>query len=875
MKRNSRNTLLLRIAVCAALMMPATRISAQHLPYQDSTLSAEQRADDLLKRLTLEEKAALMQNASPAIERLGIRPYEWWSEALHGIARAGLGTVFPQTIGMAASFNDELLLDVFTAVSDEARAKNLDFNSRGEYKRYQGLSVWTPNINIFRDPRWGRGQETYGEDPYLTSRMGLAVVRGLQGPADSKFNKLHACAKHFAVHSGPEWNRHSFDAENISPRDLWETYLPAFKTLVQEGDVKEVMCAYNRYENDPCCGSNRLLTQILRNDWGYKGIVVSDCGAVSDFWETGHHQTEPDATHASATAVLSGTDLECGKNYGSLPDAVRNGLISEEQIDVSVKRLLKARFELGEMEEVRPWQLPYSVVDCAEHKALALAMARQTMTLLQNDNGVLPLKLDSRVALIGPNANDSVMQLGNYNGTPSHTSTLLSAMRDVYGDRLVYQPVCGLTDAVSSVTLFPQCSDNGARGFSVRYWNNRTREGEPAATAVLSTPFRFNTAGSTTFAPGVSLSDFSSEYTTTFTPQHDGEAIFRLQTNGRLTVSVNDSVILRDVSASRTKDVYKMNFKAGESYRIVMDFVSPERKPGNFDLIVNAYLTFDIVEESDLDINRMLQQLADVDVVVFAGGISPALEGEEMKVDVDGFKGGDRTNIELPAVQREVLRALKNAGKRVVLVNYSGSAIALVPETESCDAILQAWYPGQAGGEAVVDVLTGRYNPAGRLPVTFYKSLAQLPDFEDYNMTGRTYRYMKEMPLFPFGYGLSYTTFSYGTAKADKKKLCEGETLTVSIPVSNTGERDGEEVVQLYLKRNGDTDGPLKSLRGFKRVAIAAGETANVNIELPYSAFEWFDTATNTMRPIPGKYTLCYGSSSMDKDLSEIPITLK
>jgi beta-glucosidase len=875
MNRKLRNKTLLRLAFCAALVMPVGEIAAQHLPYQDSTLSAEQRADDLLKRLTLEEKAALMQNASPAIERLGIRPYEWWSEALHGIARAGLGTVFPQTIGMAASFNDELLFDVFDAVSDEARAKNLDFSSRGEYKRYQGLSVWTPNINIFRDPRWGRGQETYGEDPYLTSRMGLAVVRGLQGPADSKYNKLHACAKHYAVHSGPEWNRHSFNAENISPRDLWETYLPAFKALVQQGDVKEVMCAYNRYENDPCCGSNRLLTQILRNEWGYKGIVVSDCGAVSDFWQPGHHQTEPDASHASATAVLSGTDLECGKNYGSLPDAVRSGLISEDQIDVSVKRLLKARFELGEMEQVCPWQLPYSVVDCDEHKALALSMARQTMTLLQNDNNTLPLTKDARVALLGPNANDSVMQLGNYNGTPSHTSTLLSAMRNVYGERLVYKPVCGLTDAVSATTLFPQCSNNGVGGFAVRYWNNRTREGEPVATANLSTPFRFNTAGSTTFAPGVALSDFSSEYTTTFRPQHDGKVIFRLQTNGSLSVTLNDSLILKNVRASRTKDVYKMSVKAGEEYRIVMDFESPERKPGNFDLIVNAYLTFDLVEENNLNIDELVKQLADVDVVVFAGGISPALEGEEMKVDVEGFKGGDRTNIELPSVQRNVLKALKHAGKKVVLVNFSGSAIALVPETESCDAILQAWYPGQAGGEAVADVLTGRYNPAGRLPVTFYKSINQLPDFEDYNMAGRTYRYMKEMPLFPFGYGLSYTSFSYGEAKADAKKLREGEVLTLSIPVSNVGDRDGEEVVQVYLKRNGDTEGPVKSLRGFKRVAIAAGETATVNIELPYASFEWFDTATNTMRPIPGKYTVCYGSSSMDKDLSEITVTLK
>lgn len=395
-----------------------TTLSAQ-LPYQNPDLTPEQRATDLLQRLTVEEKISLMQNNSPGIPRLGIRPYEWWNEALHGVARAGLATVFPQTIGMAASFNDSLVQKVFTAVSDEARAKNRAFNDQGQYKRYQGLTMWTPNVNIFRDPRWGRGQETYGEDPYLTSRMGVAVVKGLQGPDSARYDKLHACAKHFAVHSGPEWNRHSFNAENIAPRDLWETYLPAFKTLVQEADVKEVMCAYNRFEGDPCCGSNRLLTQILRDEWGFNGIVVSDCGAISDFWGAKKHNTHPDAAHASADAVLSGTDLECGSNYRKLTDAVKAGIISEEQIDISVKRLLKARFELGEMEESHPWALPYSIVDCPEHRHLALQIAHETMTLLQNKENILPLDKHAKVAVIGPNANDSVMQWGNYNGTPS------------------------------------------------------------------------------------------------------------------------------------------------------------------------------------------------------------------------------------------------------------------------------------------------------------------------------------------------------------------------------------------------------------------------------------------------------------------------
>ena len=522
-----------------------TTLSAQ-LPYQNPDLTPEQRATDLLQRLTVEEKISLMQNNSPGIPRLGIRPYEWWNEALHGVARAGLATVFPQTIGMAASFNDSLVQKVFTAVSDEARAKNRAFNDQGQYKRYQGLTMWTPNVNIFRDPRWGRGQETYGEDPYLTSRMGVAVVKGLQGPDSARYDKLHACAKHFAVHSGPEWNRHSFNAENIAPRDLWETYLPAFKTLVQEADVKEVMCAYNRFEGDPCCGSNRLLTQILRNEWGFNGIVVSDCGAISDFWGAKKHNTHPDAAHASADAVLSGTDLECGSNYRKLTDAVKAGIISEEQIDISVKRLLKARFELGEMEESHPWALPYSIVDCPEHRRLALQIAHETMTLLQNKENILPLDKHAKVAVIGPNANDSVMQWGNYNGTPSHTSTLLSALRSkLPAAQLIYEPVCGLTDDITFNSLFNQCSYHAKPGFTATYWNNPDFKGEADATVQLSTPFRFTTLGATAFAPGIELTGFTGRYQTVFRPKKSGNAIFRFQTNGDIRVNINGEEVIK------------------------------------------------------------------------------------------------------------------------------------------------------------------------------------------------------------------------------------------------------------------------------------------------------------------------------------------
>lgn len=696
----------------------------QKLSYQNTSLPPEERAADLVQRLTLEEKVSLMQNNSSAVPRLGIKPYNWWNEALHGVARNGRATVFPQAIGMGAAFNDSLLHVVFTAVSDEARAKNHIARRDSSYKIYQGLTFWTPNINIFRDPRWGRGQETYGEDPYLTSQLGMAVVRGLQGPEDSQYDKAHACAKHYAVHSGPEWNRHSFNAEDIDPRDLWETYLPAFKDLVQKTGVKEVMCAYNRFEGSPCCNSDRLLMQILRDEWGYEGLVVSDCGAIYDFFEEGRHGTHKDKADASSAAVLSGTDLECGDAYKSLADAVRQGKIKESDLDRSVSRLLKARFELGEMDETTPWDaIPDSVVNCHVHQALALRMARESMTLLQNKNNLLPLKAGMTVALVGPNANDSVMQWGNYNGFPGHTVTLLEALRKrLPEEQLIYVP--------------------GAL------------------------------------------------YAEDFVPKHKKDEM-------------------------------------------------EQTKP--------------------LDAASLLKQVGRADVVIFAGGISPLLEGEEMKVDVQGFKGGDRTDIELPAVQRQLLKVLKAAGKKVVFVNFSGSAVGLESETQTCDAILQAWYPGEAGGTAVADVLYGDYNPAGRLPVTFYKNVSQLPDYEDYSMKGRTYRYFEGTPLFPFGHGLSYTTFVYG--KAEVKDGC------LLVPVTNTGSMDGDEVVQLYLNRPDDAGGPRKTLRAFKRVHIPTGATRTVSLPLTEETFNWWDTATNTVHPLKGSYKLLYGGSSDDRAL--------
>ncbi|MEY8720902.1 xylan 1,4-beta-xylosidase [Bacteroides stercorirosoris] len=841
--------------------------------YKDASLSPERRAELLVKELTLEEKAHLMMDGSRPVERLGIKPYNWWNEALHGVARAGLATVFPQPIGMAASFDPEMVYEVFNAVSDEARAKNTYYASQNSRERYQGLTMWTPTVNIYRDPRWGRGIETYGEDPYLTSRMGVMVVKGLQGPADGKYDKLHACAKHFAVHSGPEWNRHSFNAENIKPRDLYETYLPPFEALVKEGKVEEVMCAYNRFEGDPCCGSDRLLMQILRGEWGFDGIVVSDCGAIADFYNDRGHHTHPDAESASAAAVVSGTDLECGSSYKALIESVKKGLISEETVDTSVKRLMKARFALGEMDEPEKvsWtKIPFSVVASAAHDSLALNMARESMTLLMNKDNFLPLKRGGlTVAVMGPNANDSVMQWGNYNGMPPHTVTILDGVRNMLGadDKLIYEQGCPWVERTLIQSAFSQCKSDKGPGFTARYWNNLEREGEPVTTAQVTTPFRFCTSGATVFAPGVNLTDFSATYNSVFTPKESGEIVLEVYCygSGRLRVNGEEVKGFSNKHGAR-KSTHAMKVQAGKSYDLELDFEY---------LRSDAQLNFDLGFKKEVDIRKSVERVKDADIVVFASGISPSLEGEEMGVNLPGFKKGDRTDIELPAVQRELIEALYRAGKKIILVNCSGSPIGLEPETQKCEAILQAWYPGQQGGTAVAEVLFGDYNPAGKLPVTFYRNVSQLPDFEDYNMTGRTYRYMQDAPLFPFGYGLSYTTFGYGKTVLDKSELTAGQPLKLTVPVTNTGKRDGEEVVQVYLRKQGDAEGPVKTLRAFKRVRIPAGKTVNVEFDLKDKELEWWDDQSNTVRVCPGNYDIMVGGSSKEEDLQRTTIAIK
>ncbi len=687
----------------ACLAVASFSLQAQKYPYQNPNLSPKERAQDLCGRLKLEEKVGLMMNFSKPVERLDVPVFQWWSEALHGVGRNGNATVFPITMGMAATFDTLLVEKIFTAVSDEARIKHNKAHRLGTQREmYQGLSFWTPNINIFRDPRWGRGQETYGEDPYLTAVMGKSVVRGLQGPADAHYQKLLACAKHYAVHSGPEWSRHRYNAENIKLRDLHETYLYAFRALVKEAKVAEVMCAYNRFEGKPCCGSDRLLQQILREEWGFDGLVTSDCGAIDDFWKDYGHHYSKNKTEATSQAVIAGTDVECGSSYGSLVDGVKEGRIKEETIDKSLIRLLEARFRLGDFDDpsLNPWnKIPEERLCCKEHSDLALEAARKSIVLLRNEKNILPLSESDTQGLyiMGPNANDEEMQWGNYNGFPLHTITLAEGIKAIN----------------PSATLIP--------------WKR--------------------------------------------------------------------------------------------------------------------------------DVQQQVEAAANAKTVIFCGGISPRLEGEEMNVNEPGFKGGDRTMIEMPQDQRDILAALHKAGKRVILAICSGSAMGLVPEQQSTDAILQVWYGGQAGGQAVAEVLFGRVNPSGRLPITFYRNVDQLPDFEDYNMEGHTYRFFRGEPLYPFGYGLSYSKFVYG-----KPRFADGK-LTLS--VSNKSKRDGEETVLVYLSKVGDTDGPIRTLRAFQRVEVPAGSTQTVSIPLPDSAFEWWDVKSNAMRILPGQYVIQVGNQRL------------
>ena len=784
-----------RILFCLALFATALSLRAAdpEYPFRNPELSMEQRIDDLLSRLTLAEKIDMMQNGSKGVERLGIPDYNWWNEALHGVARAGVATVFPQAIGMAATFDPEEHLRTFTTISDEARAKYNEAIRNGQHRQYYGLSFWTPNINIFRDPRWGRGQETYGEDPYLTSLLGKAAVNGLQGD-DPNYYKSHACAKHYAVHSGPESLRHSFNAV-VSLRDLWETYLPAFEALVTEADVREVMGAYNRYDGEPCCSNDALLVDILRDRWNYQGMVVSDCGAISDFYRKGAHETHPDAASASADAVVAGTDVECGSSYKTLSEAVEKGFLTEEDIDVAMRRIIRGWIELGMLDDVdrTPWKdLPYSIVASKEHARQALEVARKSMVLLKND-GVLPLKPGSvkKIAVLGPNAADSTMMLGNYNGDPTHVVTILDGIKAAYPDaEVTYERGCDLVEGFVAVPRAPRAGMNmaaqrpqGGQGAQPQGQGNTEWMGIPAQGA----------------------------------PQQQAQPRPRV--------------------------------------------VIPQP-------IISDNYTPDALE-------ALASRAAESDVIIFVGGISPAVEGEELRISLEGFAGGDRERIELPEIQSRVLKALHATGKPVIFVLCTGSAIALEQNEGDYDALITAWYGGQEGGTAVADVISGAYNPSGRLPITFYKSTSQLPDFLDYSMKGRTYRYMTEEPLYPFGFGLSYTDYYFSKPVLSSNTVRNGSTVRVRVNVLNGGKVDGNEAVQVYVKRLNDPNAPVKALKGLKMVNLKAGEMKTVDIDLPASSFEYYDSASDGLVCKSGSYQILVGGSSADKDLQSVNLTIQ
>lgn len=801
--------------------------------WKDSSLSMEQRVEKLISQMSIEEKIGQMMNDAPAIERLGIPAYNWWNECLHGVARAGIATVYPQAIGLAATFDDEALFHAATIISDEARAKHHQFVREGKRGIYQGLTYWSPNINIFRDPRWGRGQETYGEDPYLTSRMGLAFVRGLQG-GDSNHLKLVATAKHFAVHSGPEYDRHHFNA--IPSRyDLEDTYLPAFRTLVQQGNVASVMCAYNRLDGEPCCGSNALQVEMLRERWGFKGYIVSDCGAIDDFYK--YHKTYPDAASATAKAVLAGTDLECGSSYDALKEALCEGRITEADLDVSLRRLFLARMKLGLFASVGedPYAgIPYSVVDSEKHRQDALEMARKSIVLLKNDNNLLPLsKKLKKIAVVGPAANDSISLLGNYNGTPGKLITILEGIRRKVGSNVevLYEKGVNLVDdhMFYPIDLWQQIYNDGDKGVLAEYFANIKLEGN----RVLSRHEKrigFRGGVNDEIAPGIKAAWMSARWTgdlilqenQTLTLRVSGDDGFRLFIDG-------EKVIDHFTYHEEMADTYTFEVVKGRKYVLCLEYFQGDQ--GAAISLEGGYL-------KNTDYEAIASRLADSDVILFAGGISPRLEGEEMPVDLPGFYKGDRTTIGLPEVQTRLMQALHQTGRPVVFVMQTGSALAVKWEEEHLPAILNVWYGGQAAGDAVADVLFGDYNPGGRLPVTFYASDADLPPYEDYSMVGRTYRYFDKPPLFPFGFGLSYSSFSYTNLRLPAK-IIAGESVELVVDVCNTGEWDGDEVVQLYHTRKiSGYRTPRCALKGFRRITLKKGESKTLHFTLPAESFQ-------------------------------------
>ena len=860
----------------------AVTVSAQQkYPWQNPQLPTADRVENLISMLTPEEKVGLMMNKSISVDRLGIPSYNWWSEACHGVRQGGY-TVFPQPIGMAAAFSEKLVYDVFSAVSDEARANwnRTDHNDPKLFNVPMGvvyypgnpeLTFWCPNVNIFRDPRWGRGQETCGEDPYMNAVLGVQTVLGMQGN-DKHYYKTHACAKHYAVHSGPEPLRHSMNVEPTN-RDLWETYLPAFKALVKKADVREVMCAYQRFEGKPCCTSDRLLIDILRNKWGYDAIVLTDCDAINNFYNRGQHETHKDPLSASVDAVMNGTDLECGKVFMVLTEALQKGLIKEELLDEHLRKTLTGRFELGMFDpaDMLPWaNLGPEVISSEAFNDLATQAARESMVLLENKGGVLPLsKTIKTLAVVGPNADDVNLLNGNYGGTPTeaHQHSLLAGIKAALPNtNIIYDKACELDDEYSTIHHLPDF--NGGKGVKVEFWNNRELEGEPAKTEYHTEPFNFSTFGAWGFAQGVSRDSLSvrisGQYKATFT----GEMKYTLMTDNGYVLKVNGEVVEDAKTAGRRrgfgfgrKPEYKsFPVEAGKTYDVEIEY-----RHGNGQF---AMLRGDICERKLVDFTDLANKVKEADAIIIIGGISAQMEGE----------GGDKKDIELPKVQQMLVKAMQATGRPVIFVNCSGSAIAFGSVEGEYDALLQAWYAGQGGSKALAEVLLGDYTPGGKLPVTFYRSTADLPDFLDYSMKNRTYRYFTGQPQYAFGYGLSYTSFSLGNGKLSAKTAKADSTkpfCVVTVPVTNTGKCEGTETVQVYVKALDDPGAPIKALKGFKKLSLKPGETQQAVISLDAEAFEYYNEAIDELSVKPGRYQILYGTSSRDQDLQSLDFTVK
>ncbi len=784
------------------------------------------RVDDLISRMTLEEKVSQLANQSRAIPRLQVPEYDWWSEALHGVARAGTATVFPEPIGLAATFDPSLIHEMATAIGREARAKHNQAIHAGRRDIYEGLDFWSPNINIFRDPRWGRGQETYGEDPFLTGRMGVAFVTGLQGD-DPKYFQVISTPKHFAVHSGPEPSRHSVNVD-VSKHDMEDTYLPAFRAAVTEGKAGSVMCAYNRVNGEPACANSFLLEDMLRGAWKFDGYVVSDCDAVADIYR-GHHFT-PTMAEAAAISLKRGTDNDCADfgqkavdnaDYVKYLDAVKQGFLTEKEVDVTLKRLFTARFRLGlfdPSEAVKYAQIPDSEIDSDAHRQLALKTARESMVLLKND-GVLPLGSGIRkIAVVGPLASSFHVLEGNYSGTPSRSTTALDGIRKQFaGVQISYSPGTNFLLEDVPVPSSALATPDGKPGLKAEYFSDPQFKGSPESVRVEKDV-------NYEFAPGTTTKTkiYSVRWTGFLTPPESGT--YRLGLDGSLDrLWLDGKMIVDDPKSHDSRPaVAEVTLEKGQRHELKIEYFQGRARGVK---LVWTRLTSDPKAEA-------VAAAKQADVVIAVVGITSNLEGEEMEVAVPGFKGGDRTNLDLPQQEEDLLEAVKTSGKPLVVVLMNGSALSVNWANENANAIIDAWYAGEEGGTAIAQTLAGLNNPAGRLPVTFYKSVDQLPPFEDYSMKNRTYRYFDGQPLYPFGYGLSYSKFEYSNLKLSEATVNAGDPLNVDVDVKNASERGGDEVVQLYLSFPKVPGAPLHALRAATRINLAGGETHHVHFTL-------------------------------------------